>query len=104
MRPSRCCSSVTRTLKSTLKSPPCEDAQGNVHPIRDRRTGRTSRRVVGPEHEVIDEELRAPSEEVCQRGSPLVGLEAILLVDPYPRQLLPPPRQLVAAPRELLLR
>src|SRR5919197_417250 len=75
-----------------------------VEPIRDRRAGRTPRRVVGPEHEVVDEELRAPSEEVCQRGAPLVGLESILLVDPNPRQLLPPPRQLVAAPRELLLR
>jgi len=48
---------------------------------------------------VIDEELRAPSEEVRQRGAPLVGLEAILLVDPDPRQFLTPPRQLVAAPR-----
>ena len=75
-----------------------------VEPVRDRRAGRTPRRVVGPEHEVVDEELRAPSEEVCQRGAPFVGLEAVLLVDPDPRQLLPPPRQLVAAPRELLLR
>src|ERR1700739_1151072 len=32
--PSRCCSSVNETLKSKLKSPPAEDAQGNVHPIR----------------------------------------------------------------------
>jgi hypothetical protein len=75
-----------------------------VEPVRDRRAGRTSSRVVGPEHEVVDEELRAPSEEVCQRGAPIVGLESILLVDPNPRQLLPPPRQLVAAPREFLLR
>src|SRR5207247_178247 len=66
--------------------------------------GRTSCRVVGPEHEVVDEELRASSEEVGQRAAPLVGLESVLLVDPHPRQLLPPPRQLVAAPRELLLR
>src|SRR5215813_3649490 len=28
---SRCCSSAPRTLKSELKSPPNEDAQGNVH-------------------------------------------------------------------------
>src|SRR5438094_408965 len=75
-----------------------------VEPVRDRRAGRTPRRVVGPEHEVVDEELRAPSEEVCQQGAPLVGLESILLVDPNPRQLLPPPRQLVATPRDLLLR
>src|SRR5439155_820857 len=65
-----------------------------AEPVRDRRAGRTPRRVVGPEHEVVDEELRTPSEEVCQRGAPLVGLESILLVDPNPRQLLPPPRQL----------
>src|SRR2546425_4939101 len=75
-----------------------------VEPVRDRRAGWTPRRVVGPEHEVVDEELRAPSEEVYQRGAPLVGLESVLLVDPDPRQLLPSPRQLVAAPRELLLR
>src|SRR5882724_6602713 len=75
-----------------------------VEPVRDRRAGCTPRLVVGPEHEMVDEELRAPSEEVCQRGDPLVGLESILFVDPDPRQFLPPPRQLVAAPRELLLR
>ena len=112
-RPSRCCSSVNQTLKSELKSPPNDDAQGNVHPIRrlyacsfasgardtaderdvvvrqvhgeavepvrDRRAGRAPRRVVGPEHEVVDEELRAPLEEVRQRGAPLVGVEPILL-------------------------
>src|SRR2546423_11663238 len=77
---------------------------GAVETVRDRRAGRTSRRVVGPEHEVVDEELRAPSEEVCQRGAPLVGVESVLLVDPDPRQLLPSPRQLVALPRQLLLR
>src|ERR1700686_5367837 len=54
--------------------------------------------------EAVNQELRAPAEEVCQRGAPLVGLESVLLVDPNPRQLLPPPRQLVAAPRKLLLR
>src|SRR5207244_7454764 len=77
---------------------------GAVEAIGNRRAGRTPRRVVGPEHEVVDEKLRAPSEEVCQRGAPLVGLEAVLLADPDPRQLLPAPRQLVAAPRQLLLR
>jgi hypothetical protein len=53
---------------------------------------------------VVDEELRAPLEKVCQRGAPLVGLESIYLVETNPRQFLPPPRQHVAAPRELLLR
>src|ERR1700736_4658647 len=75
-----------------------------VEPVRDRRAGHTPRRVVGPEHEVVDEELRAPSGEVCQRSAPLFGLESILLADPDPRQLLPAPRQIVAAPRELLFR
>ena len=59
-----------------------------VEPIRDRRAGRTARLVVGPEHEVIDEELRAPSEEICQRGATFIGLESILLVDANPWQLL----------------
>src|SRR3989454_990089 len=75
-----------------------------VESVGDRRAGRTPCFVVGPEHEVVDEELRAPSEKVGQRGAPLVRLESVLLVDPDPRQLLPSPRQLVAAPRELLLR
>jgi hypothetical protein len=53
---------------------------------------------------MVDEELRASSEEVCERGAPLIGAEPVLLVDRDPRQLPPPPRQLVAAPGELLLR
>src|SRR5207247_111305 len=77
---------------------------GAVEAIRDRRTRRTPRLIVGPEHEVIDEELRAPPEEVGQRGAALVGIELVLLVDPDPRQLLPAPRQLVAAVRQLFLR
>ena len=38
-------------------------------------------------------------EEVRERGTPRVGLEAIRRVDAHPRQVLPPPRQLVAAGR-----
>src|SRR5262245_61093287 len=75
-----------------------------VKAVRDRRTGRAPGSVVGPEHEVVDEELRPPAEEVSQRGASLVGLESVLLIDPHPRQGLPPPRQLVAAPRVLFLR
>src|SRR5213078_4341878 len=118
--PSRCCSSVTETLKSKLKSLPSEDAQGNAHPIRRlyacslasgardtaesvtswfaRWTTKPSNPSAIAEHDVVDEELRAPSEEVCQRGAPVVGLKSIFLVDPNPRQLLPLPSQLVAAP------
>ena len=61
--------------------------------------GRASRRVVGPEHVVVDEEPRAPSEEMCERGGPFIGLESVLLVYPDPGQLLTLPRQLVAEPR-----
>jgi hypothetical protein len=53
---------------------------------------------------MIDEELRAAFEKVRQRGAPVVGVEAVLLVNADPWQRLPPPRQLVTAPRELLLR
>jgi hypothetical protein len=48
-----------------------------VEPVRDRRAGRTPRRVVGPEHVVVDEELLAPSEEVRQQGAPFLGLESV---------------------------
>ena len=74
----------------------------SVEAVRDRRAGRAAGGVVGSEHEVVDEELRAPTEEVCQRGAPLVGLEAISLIDRHPRQVLPLARQLVAAAREFL--
>src|SRR5229473_3359054 len=75
---------------------------GAVEAVRDRRAGRTPCRVLGPEHEVIDEELRASSEEIGEGRCALVGLEAVLLVDSNPRQLLPPPRQFVATPRQRL--
>jgi len=74
-----------------------------VEPVRDRRAVRTPRRVVGPEHEVVNEELRASSEKISERGFSFVGLEAVLLGDSNPRQLLAPPRQLVATPRQFLL-
>src|SRR5438105_4822285 len=70
--------------------------------VRDGRAGGTARRIVGPEHEMIDEELRAPTEQVHERRFSLIGLESVLLIDPYPRQLLPPPRQLIATARQFL--
>src|SRR5579883_523425 len=75
-----------------------------VEAVRNHRAGGAARRPVGSEHEMVDEELRAPAEEVGERGAPAIGLEAVLLLDLDPGQLLPPPRQLVAAPRQLLLR
>src|SRR5258707_7050226 len=138
MPPSRCCHLwVKETLKSALKSPPNDDAHGNVQPIRrlyacnlrerrprhgpeyhvvvgqvdgeavepvgDRRTGGTSRLEVGPEHEVIDKELRAPFEKFGEGRFYFVGLESVFLVVPHPRPFLAPLRQFVAAPRERLL-
>ncbi len=76
---------------------------GAVEAVRDRRAGPAPCRVIGPEHEVIDEELRAPSEEIGEGRCALVGLEAVLLLDANPGQLLPPPRQFVAPPRQRLL-
>ena len=46
-----------------------------VEAARDRRAGWTAGRAVGPEHEVINGELRTPSEKARQRGALLVGLE-----------------------------
>jgi hypothetical protein len=76
---------------------------GAVEGIRDHRTRGTACLPIFPKHEVVDEELRSSSEEVCQRRAPFVGFKLILLVDANPRQLLPPSRQLVAAPRQFLL-
>jgi hypothetical protein len=52
---------------------------------------------------VIDEQLRASSEEIGEGRCTLVCLEAVLLVDANPGQFPPPPRQFVAAPRQRLL-
>jgi hypothetical protein len=74
-----------------------------VEAVGDGRAGWTSRCVVGPEHEVIDEQLRTPSEQVGKGCRALVSVEQALLVDADPRQLLPLPRQFVAAPRQRFL-
>ena len=71
--------------------------------VRTRRAGRAARRVVRAEHEVVDEELRAPVEELGQRLRPLVRLERVLLLDRHPGQLSTLPRELVAEARELFL-
>jgi hypothetical protein len=53
---------------------------------------------------MVDEELRASGEQIGERRCAVVGLEAILLVDPDPRELLALSRKFVATPRQLLLR
>src|SRR5258708_4126245 len=81
----------------------CEVDDGAVEAVRDRRAGGTSCRVVGPEHEVIDEELGASTEEIGERCCALFCVESILLVDSHPGQLLASPRQFVAAPCQVFL-
>jgi hypothetical protein len=52
---------------------------------------------------VIDEELRISLEEIRERGTSVVGLESVVLVDRDPGQLLPLLRNGVAEPGVLLL-
>ena len=52
---------------------------------------------------MIDEQLRASSKEISKRRFTFVGLEAVLLVDSNPGQLLPFSRQLIAPPSKILL-
>jgi hypothetical protein len=58
----------------------------SVEAVRDRRARRTPRFVIGPEHEMIDEQLRASAEEISERRFSFIGLEFVFLVDPYPGQ------------------
>jgi len=74
-----------------------------VEAVRDGRAGRTPRFVVGPKHEMVDEQLRASPEEISERRFTFIGLEAVIFVDPHPGQLLPPLRQLIAQSRQFLL-
>jgi hypothetical protein len=55
------------------------------------------------DHEVVDEQLGAAVEEVRQGLGPVLGLEAVVLLDWNPGQLLALPCELVPAPHVLLL-
>jgi hypothetical protein len=73
---------------------------GAVEAVRGVRAARTPR--IRPavdrraEHEVEDEQLRATVEELGQCLRPVVGLEAVVLLDGDPRQRLPLQGKLVA--------
>jgi hypothetical protein len=43
--------------------------------------------VVGPEHDVVGEQLRAPVEELGEGLLPVLGVELVLLLDRNPRKL-----------------
>src|SRR5581483_7750160 len=75
-----------------------------IETVRDRGAGRASGGVIGPEHEMVHEKLRASLEEVRKRSRPVVGIETVLLVDSDPRQFLAPSRKFITAPGEFLFR
>src|SRR6516225_1206384 len=74
-----------------------------IEAVCDRRARGASGGEVRPEHKVVDEELRAATEKVCQRGAARVGFEAVSLIEGHPGQVLPLARQLVAAMCNFLL-
>jgi hypothetical protein len=74
-----------------------------VEAVRGRRAGRTSRRVVRPEHEVVDDELRAAVEQFRQREFAVFGVESILLLEQNPWELTALLGDVIPEPRELLL-
>src|ERR1700743_1212003 len=77
--------------------------QGALEAIGYRRVDRASRLVTRPEHEVVNQQLRAAAEELGQGPRPVVGGEPVLLLDRHPGQLAALARQLVPHPGVLLL-
>jgi hypothetical protein len=76
---------------------------GAVEAIGDRRAGRATAGVVGSEHEVVDEELRAPTEQVSERCGAGFGLEPVVLLDRDPGQFLATAGEVVTAAGQLFL-
>src|SRR4051812_25774148 len=77
--------------------------QDTADGVGDRRVDRAAGRVARAEHEVVDEQLRPPVEQLVERPFACVSVEAVLLLHPHPRKLAPLPGELVAEPRVLLL-
>ena len=74
------------------------DAAGEA--VGDRRAARTAFVPVRPEHEVIDEHLRTPAEQIAQRRIAVFGREPVVVLKRHPGQVTPPSRKLVAAARQ----
>jgi hypothetical protein len=74
-----------------------------VHGVGDRRIDRATGLIARAEHEVVDEQLRSPVEQLDERLLAVVRVEAVLLLDAYPGQLASLPGQFVTEPRVLLL-
>src|SRR5881394_2390867 len=77
---------------------------GPVEAVGDRRAGRAPGLVIGPEHEVVDEQLRAALEQLGEARLAAVGVEPIILLDPDPRQRLALLGNRVALVRQRFLR
>src|SRR5450755_4651996 len=73
---------------------------GAVKGVRRRRTGRAARRIGRAEHEVVDDQLRAPVKQFWQGLGPVVGAEAVFLLDRHPGEVAPLRSELVAAARQ----
>src|SRR5262249_606979 len=71
--------------------------------VGDRRVDRATGLVGRPEHEVVDEQLGSPVEQLDERLFPGLRFEAVLLLDGHPGQLASLPRELVTQPGVLLL-
>src|SRR6478736_518730 len=74
-----------------------------VDTVGDRRAARARLLGARREHEVVDEQLRAPVEELGQRPAPTGRVERVVLLDADPGQLLAGAGELVAPARVLLL-
>src|ERR1700716_2907652 len=65
------------------------DARGVELIAQVRTPGARAELVVGPEHDVVGEELRAPVEELGERLLPVLGVEPVLLPHGTPWKLTP---------------
>src|ERR671930_41358 len=74
-----------------------------VDAVGHRRAGRATGLVAWAEHEVVDEQLGSPVEQLDERLLTVVRVEAVLLLHPHPWQLASLLRELVAEPGVLLL-
>src|SRR5262249_35669571 len=71
---------------------------GSVEAIRNRRAGRTARRVVRSEHEVVNEQLRSALEKARERRAAFRTSALVRLCAPAPRAFLAAAPQFVPAP------
>ena len=76
--------------------------EGRVEVVGEPRASGARRLVRRPEHQVVDEQLRAAVDQL-ERLLAVLGVERVLLVDSNPRQILPLLRNLLVQLGELPL-